>query len=63
MIVWLYFEFMLIGARYVNCGRMNMLYWLGVGGCCRKTVARPDNLAKASQSRLCETNRDSPKAF
>ncbi|QCE15503.1 hypothetical protein DEO72_LG11g2514 [Vigna unguiculata] len=27
----------------------------------RKTVARPANLAQASQSRLGETNRDSPK--
>jgi len=42
---------------------MNMLCWFGVGGCCRKIVARPDNLAQASQSRLGEMNRDSPKPF
>jgi len=35
--------------------------WAGVGNCCRKTVARPANLAQASQSRLGEMNRDSPK--
>ncbi|QCE03030.1 hypothetical protein DEO72_LG8g1047 [Vigna unguiculata] len=29
----------------------------------RKTMARPANLAQASQSRLGETNRDSPKPF
>ena len=28
-----------------------------------ETVARPDNLAQASQSRLGETNRDSPKPY
>jgi len=46
---------------YVNYGRMDMLGWVGVSGCCRRTVARPDNLTQASQSRLGETNRDSPK--
>jgi len=34
----------------------------GVGDCCRNTVARPANLAQASQSRLGEIDRDSPKA-
>jgi len=37
--------------------------WLGVGDCCRKTVARPANFAQASQSRLSEIDRDSPKPF
>jgi len=33
-------------------------------GCyCRKIVARPDNLAQVSQSRLGEMDRDSPKSF
>jgi len=40
-----------------------LLFWTGVGGCCRKTMARPDNLAQASQSRLGEIERDSPKPF
>ncbi|QCE00780.1 hypothetical protein DEO72_LG7g2070 [Vigna unguiculata] len=44
---------------------MKLLYefvmWAGVRDCCRKTVARPANLAQASQSRLGEMNRDSPK--
>jgi len=40
---------------------MSVLFWTGVGGCCRKTVARPDNLAQASQSRLGEMDRDSPR--
>jgi len=35
----------------------------GVGDCCRKIVARPANLAQASQSRLGEMDRDSPKPF
>jgi len=35
--------------------------WAGMDHCCRKTVTRPVNLAQASQSRLGETNRDSPK--
>ena len=42
---------------------MNALFWIGVGDCCRKTVARPANLAQASQSRLGEMDRDSPKPF
>jgi len=42
---------------------MNLLFWTGVGGCCRKTVARPDNLAQVSQSRLGEMDRDSPRPF
>jgi len=33
----------------------------GVGDCCRKIVARPANLAQASQSRLGEIDRDSSK--
>jgi len=37
--------------------------WTGVGNCCRKTVARPANLAQVSQSRLGEMNRDSPKPY
>jgi len=37
--------------------------WAGLGRCCRKTVARPANLAQVSQSRLGKTNRDSPKPF
>jgi len=37
--------------------------WAGMDHCCRKTVARPANLTQASQSRLGETNRDSPKPF
>jgi len=40
---------------------MSVLFWTGVGGCCRKIVARPDNLAQASQSRLSEMDRDSPR--
>jgi len=28
-----------------------ILVWTGVGNCCRKTVARPADLAQASQSR------------
>jgi len=42
---------------------MSMLFWTGVCGCCRKTVARPDNLAQASQSRLDEMGKDSPRPF
>jgi len=48
---------------FVNCGRMDMLDWVSVSGCYRRTVARPDNLAQASQSRLGGTNRDSSKPF
>jgi len=45
---------------------MNVLIyvgWAGVDHCCRKVVARSANLAQASQSRLGETNKDSPKPF
>jgi len=42
---------------------MSMLVWTGVGNCCRKTVARSDNLAQASQSRLGEIGRGSPRPF
>ena len=42
---------------------MRVLFWTGVGGCCRKTVARPDNLVQASQSRLGEMDKDSPRPF
>ncbi|QCE06720.1 hypothetical protein DEO72_LG9g1734 [Vigna unguiculata] len=31
--------------------------------CCRKTVARPTNLAQVSQSRLGEMSRDSSKPY
>jgi len=40
-----------------------VLVWFGVGDCCRKTVARPANLAQASQSRLGEIDKDSPKPY
>jgi len=40
-----------------------MLVWLGMDGCRRKTVARSDNLAQASLSRLGKMSRDSPKPF
>ncbi|QCD99323.1 hypothetical protein DEO72_LG7g604 [Vigna unguiculata] len=46
-----------------NCERMSMLVWTGVCNCCRKTVVRPDNLAQASQSRLGEMDRGSPRPF
>ena len=35
----------------------------GARDCCRKTVARPANLAQASQSRLGEMSRGSPKPY
>jgi len=38
---------------------MSILVLAGVGGCCRKTMARPDNLAQASQS--CPSEPVSPK--
>jgi len=37
--------------------------WLGMNGCRRKTVARPDNLAQASLSRPGEMSRGSPRLF
>jgi len=40
---------------------MNVLPWTGVRDCCRKTVVRPTNLAQASQSRLGDMDKDSPK--
>ena len=63
MIAWPYFEFMWLVWCCDIWGHMNELVWFGVGDCCRKTVARPANLAQASQSRLGEINRDSPKPF
>jgi len=35
----------------------------GVGDYCRKTMARPANLAQASQSPLGEMDKDSPKPY
>ena len=40
-----------------------MLVWLGMNGCRRKTVARSDNLAQESLSRLGEMSRGSPRPF
>jgi len=40
-----------------------MLVWTGMHGCCRKIVARFDNLAQASLSRLGEMGKDSQKLF
>jgi len=40
-----------------------MLVWTGMFGCCRKIVARSDNLTQASLSRLGEMGRDSPRPF
>jgi len=45
----------------VEC--FSMLVWLGMNGCCRKSVARSDNLAQASLSRLGEMSRGSPRPF
>jgi len=40
-----------------------VLFGFGECYCYRRTVARPVNLAQASQSRLGEISRDSPKTF
>jgi len=42
---------------------MSMLFWTSVCGCCRKIVARTDNLTQVSQSRLGKMGRDSPRPF
>jgi len=41
----------------------SMLVRIGMCGCCRETVARSDNLAQASLSRLGEMSRDLPRPF
>jgi len=43
--------------------RFSMLVRIGMCGCCREIVARSDNLAQASLSRLGEMSRDSPRPF
>jgi len=58
-----YFEVLWLMWWYVICECMSVLFWTGVGDCCRKTMARPDNLAQASQSRLGEMDRDLPRPF
>jgi len=58
MLLGCYFEISWLVWCHVSCERMYMWFWTGVGDCCRKTVARPDNLAQVSQSHLGEMDRD-----
>ena len=44
-------------------GKHEFIVWDGGCVCYRKTVARPVNLAQASQSRLGKMNKDSPRTL
>jgi len=62
-VVWLSFQFCVVGMILCWFGTHRSVVWNGGCHYCRKTVARPANLAQASQSHLGEMGRGSPKPF